>query len=42
VTREVIGSCALDIGAVIVAMRLTGDDLESVYATLTTSHPSGI
>jgi ABC-2 type transport system ATP-binding protein len=36
VSREVIGSTALDIGAVILEMRSTGDDLESVFATLTT------
>jgi ABC-2 type transport system ATP-binding protein len=41
VTREVIGSTALDIGAVIVEMRATGDDLESVFATLTTSQGPG-
>jgi ABC-2 type transport system ATP-binding protein len=35
VTREVIGRTALDIGAVITEMHGTGDDLESVFATLT-------
>jgi ABC-2 type transport system ATP-binding protein len=34
VSREVIGRTALDVGAVIVDMRTTGDDLESVFAML--------
>jgi ABC-2 type transport system ATP-binding protein len=34
VAREVIGRTALDIGAVIVDMHTTGDDLESVFAML--------
>ena len=40
VTREEIGRTALDIGAVIVDMQATGDDLESIFATLTTPQPS--
>jgi ABC-2 type transport system ATP-binding protein len=36
VEREVIGRTALEIGAVILEMRATGDDLESVFAQLTT------
>ena len=35
VDREVIGRTALEIGAVILEMRATGDDLESVFARLT-------
>jgi ABC-2 type transport system ATP-binding protein len=34
VSREVIGRTALDIGAVIVDMHTTGDDLESIFAML--------
>jgi ABC-2 type transport system ATP-binding protein len=37
VTREDIGRTALDVGAVIVDMHTTGDDLESIFATLTQS-----
>src|SRR4051794_13921334 len=35
VERELVGRTALEIGAVIVDMRTTGNDLESVFATLT-------
>jgi ABC-2 type transport system ATP-binding protein len=41
VEREVIGRTALEIGAVVVEMRATGDDLESVFARLTTRQVSG-
>ena len=37
VTREDIGRTALDVGAVILDMHTTGDDLESIFATLTQS-----
>jgi ABC-2 type transport system ATP-binding protein len=36
VEREVIGRTALEVGAVILEMRATGEDLESVFAQLTT------
>jgi ABC-2 type transport system ATP-binding protein len=39
VTREVIGRTALDIGAVVLDMRTTGDDLETIFATLTQAQP---
>jgi ABC-2 type transport system ATP-binding protein len=35
IERDVIGRTALEIGAVILEMRTTGDDLESVFARLT-------
>ena len=40
VDREVVGRTALDIGAVVLEMRGTGDDLESVFARLTAGEPS--
>ena len=41
VDREVVGRTALDIGAVVLEMRGTGDDLESVFARLTAKEVSG-
>ena len=41
VDREVVGRAALDVGAVVLEMRGTGDDLESVFARLTAREPSG-
>ena len=40
VDREVVGRTALDIGAVVLEMRGTGNDLESVFARLTAREPS--
>jgi ABC-2 type transport system ATP-binding protein len=40
VPRELVGRTALEIGAVIVDLRTTGNDLESVFATLTTPQGS--
>jgi ABC-2 type transport system ATP-binding protein len=41
VDREVVGRTALEIGAVVLEMRGTGDDLESVFARLTARETSG-
>jgi ABC-2 type transport system ATP-binding protein len=40
VDREVVGRTALEIGAVVLEMRGTGDDLESVFARLTAREAS--
>ena len=40
VSRELVGRTALEIGAVILDLHATGNDLESVFATLTAPHPS--
>src|SRR4051812_17671340 len=40
VDRQVVGRTALEIGAVVLEMRATGDDLESVFARLTARETS--